>query len=584
MSTKENVTRKLRAILSADVKGYSLLMSDDEAFTIKTLKSYRTLMSEHIEKHTGRIVDASGDNLLAEFASAVDAVECAVEIQKNLKEKNEDLPLDKRLEFRIGVNIADVIQDGDSLYGEGVNIAARIEGLAEAGGICISRNAYDQVKDKVQLGFEYLGGHNVKNIREPIRVYKVLMESDTPTDLAIKPLDIPVTPSIAVLPFVNMSGDTEQDYFSDGITEEIITSLSKLPKMFVIASNSSFTYKGMPIKVQKVSEELGVRYVLEGSVRKAGTQIRITAQLVDAVTGRHLWAERYDRNMGDVFALQDEISMEILNAIELKLTEGEQALLFRKGTSSLQVYLKFLQAVQYIRNQNPEDNFRARQILEEVISLDPNYAIAYRQLGTTHIMDVWLDTSKSHIDSFKKAEVLIKKAMDLDATEGSAYSLLGNIRIFQKDWDTGIELMQHAVELEPNGAECHAYLGMGLKWAERAEDAIVILKKAIRLNPIPPSWYLYNLAAVYSGTGQYEKAIIYAKKAVQISPDLIFSHIYLTQCYGFAGQEKEAQAEVKEVLRIKPNFSLDRYSKTLPYKDPNTKKRVLETLRYAGLK
>lgn len=582
--TDEGFKRKLAAILSADVEGYSRLMGEDEEATVRTLTAYREVFTSLIQQHNGQVLDSPGDNLLAEFASVVDAVQCAVAVQKEIKARNDELTENRRMQFRIGINLGDVIQEEARIYGDGVNIAARIEGLAEAGGICISRNTYDQVKDKVQLSFEYLGEHNVKNIKEPIRVYKVLTESDTPADLAIKPLDIPATPSIAVLPFVNMSGDTEQDYFSDGITEEIITSLSKLPKMFVIASNSSFAYKGKPIKVQKVSEELGVRYILEGSVRKAGPQIRITAQLVDAVTGGHLWAERYDRKMDDIFALQDEITMEILNAIELKLTEGEQALLYRKGTSSLQVYLKFSQAVQYIRNQNPEDNYRARQILEEVISLDPNYGIAYRFLGSTHIMDVWLDTSKSHIDSLKKAEVLIKKAMDLDATEGSAYSLLGNIRIFQKNWDTGIELMQHAVELEPNGAECHAYLGMGLKWADRDEDAIVILKKAIRLNPIPPAWYVYNIAAVYSGTGQYEKAIIYAKKAVQISPDLIFTHIYLTQCYGFAEQKKEAQAQAKEVLRIKPNFLLDRYSKTLPYKNLNTKKMVLEILRYAGLK
>ncbi|MGV7223769.1 MAG: adenylate/guanylate cyclase domain-containing protein [Nitrospinales bacterium] len=329
MPTEEKVTRKLRAILSADVKGYSLLMSDDEAFTVKTLKSYRALMSEQIELHTGRVVDTPGDNLLAEFASVVDAVQCAVKIQKTLKEKNEDLPLDKRLEFRIGVNIGDVIQDGESLYGKGVNIAARIEGLADPGGVCISRNAYDHISNKLSLGYEYLGEHSVKNIKGPVRVYKILtapedagkLIGDVPKPVAnnwiwativvaavviavvatlvyqkktapeFEPASIekmayqlPDKPSIAVLPFDNLSGDPEQEYFSDGLTEEIITAFSKVPGIFVIARNSTFTYKGKPVKVQQVAEELGVRYVLEGSVRKGKDKVRITAQLIDALS------------------------------------------------------------------------------------------------------------------------------------------------------------------------------------------------------------------------------------------------------------------------------------------------------------
>ncbi len=306
--TEERAKRKLSAILSADVKGYSRLMGEDEFGTVRTLEAYREMIVEVIRNYSGRVVDSPGDNVLAEFSSVVDAVECAVEIQKELKVTNSELPQNRRMEFRIGINLGDVIEEGERIYGDGVNITARIEGLAEAGGICISRSVYDQVKNKIALGYEYLGEHDVKNISEPVPVYRILIEPDVSVLKTSKRYKLSNKPSIAVLPFDNISGDPEQEYFSDGITEEIITALSKVPKMFVIARNSTFTYKGKPVKVQQVSKELGVKYVLEGSVRKAGNRVRITAQLVDAITGHHLWAERYDRDLEDIFALQDEIT------------------------------------------------------------------------------------------------------------------------------------------------------------------------------------------------------------------------------------------------------------------------------------
>jgi len=323
MSIEQKVTRKLRAILSADAKGYSLLMSDDEVFTIQTLKAYREFMSNLIKQYSGRVVDSPGDNLLAEFPSAVDAVECAVDIQKRLKKENDRFVENKRLEFRIGVNIGDVVQDGDRIYGSGVNVAARIEGISNPGGICISRSAYDQVKDKLDFTFEYVGEHEAKNIKEPVRVYKVLLDSESPKPLGDEPPEIPEKPSIAVLPFDNMSGDPSQEYFSDGLSEQIITGISRIRELFVVARNSTFTYKGKAINVQQVGKELGVRYVLEGSVQKSSERVRITAQLIDAITGHHLWAETYDRDLKDIFAIQDEITMNIMNALQIELTGGD---------------------------------------------------------------------------------------------------------------------------------------------------------------------------------------------------------------------------------------------------------------------
>ena len=344
---EERAKRKLSAILSADVKGYSRLMGEDEEATVRTLKAYRQLITELTEKHRGRIVDSPGDNVLDEFSSVVDAVRCAVEIQEELRVRNAELSENRRMEFRIGINLGDVIEEGERIYGDGVNVAARIEGLAEGGGVCISGTAFDQVESKLGLEFEYLGEQAVKNIKKPVRVYRVRMERGVPDVKTRQELTLPDKPSIAVLPFDNMSGDPEQEYFSDGITEEIITALSKVPEMFVIARNSTFTYKGKPVKVQQVGEELGVIYVLEGSVRKAGNRVRITAQLVDAVTGHHLWAERYERDLKDIFALQDEITYKILTSLQVTLTEGEQARVWATRTDKLDAFLKYLQARRY---------------------------------------------------------------------------------------------------------------------------------------------------------------------------------------------------------------------------------------------
>jgi TolB-like protein/class 3 adenylate cyclase len=371
---EESFKRKLTTIFSADVAGYSRLMAEDEAATVKTLKSYREIMTELIRQQRGRVVDSPGDNVLAEFTSVVDAVQCAVAVQKQFQ---AELPENRRMEFRIGINLGDVIEEEDRIYGDGVNIAARLEALADPGGICVSKTAFDQIETKLPLGYEFMGEKDVKNIAKPVGAYRVLMDAEAagkvigeirpkakqlrwaavgalavliigagalaiwnfylrppfePASVERMAYPLPDKPSIAVLPFVNMSEDKGQEYFSDGLTEEIISGLSKVPKLFVIARNSTFTYKDKPVKVQQVSEELGVRYVLEGSVRKAQDRVRITAQLVDATTGRHLWSERYDRDLKEIFALQDEITMKIINALQVELTEGEHARLWGKGT------------------------------------------------------------------------------------------------------------------------------------------------------------------------------------------------------------------------------------------------------------
>jgi len=619
--TTQGFKRKLTAILSADVKGYSRLMGEDEVATVRTLTAYREMM------------DSPGDNLLAEFASVVDAVRCAVEIQEELKARNAELPENRRMEFRIGINLGDVIEEGDRIYGDGVIIAARLEGLAEGGGICISGTAFDQVENKLALGYKYLGEHSVKNIVKPIRLYRVLTEPGAvttkvsrekragprqwhrvalavvaililgaaavaiwhfylrpaPTPMEVASVEkmafpLPDKPSIAVMPFVNMSEDPKQEYFSDGITEEIITGLSKVPHLFVIARDSTFTYKGKPVKVQQVGRELGVRYVLEGSVRKAADRIRISAQLIDAKTGYHLWAERYDRDLKDIFALQDGITMKILIALQVKLTEGQQARLFGKGTDNLEAYAKLLQGREHSNCFNKESNVLARQMYKEAIALDPDYAMAYLRLSATHLMDLLYGSTKSPKRSLERAEELVQKALALDDSLAEAYSFLGRIYLTKRQHEKAIAEGERALALAPNSAFIHAALAFSLYYAGRPEEAIGLYKKAIRLNPIPRSWYLSGLGAAYRLTGRYEEAISAYKKALHRAPDSLFAHLGLASAYNLLGREEEARAEAEEVLRIDPKFSLDHLAKSLFFKNQADTELVIDSLRKAGLK
>jgi adenylate cyclase len=587
--TTQEVKRKLAAILSADVKGYSRLMGGDEEWTVHTLNMYKDMMSGLIRQHRGRVVDAPGDNVLAEFASVVDAVQCSVEIQQVLRAKNAMLPENRRMEFRIGINLGDVIEEGEQIYGDGVNIAARLEGLAEAGGICISGSAYEQIENKLPLRYDYLGEHEVKNITKPVRVYRAQIESEA---VARKPLEVaskekmafplPDRPSIAVLPFVNMSDDPKQEFFSDGITEEIITALSKIPYLFVIARQSTFAYKGKPVKVKQVSEELGVRYVLEGSVRRSGEKVRITAQLIDAMTGYHLWAERFDRDLKEIFALQDEITMKILQSTRVKLTEGEQALR-GKPPRNLEAYLKLLESQEYIQRFNIEGNIMGKQFAEEAIALDPEFAAAYYALACAHMMDVWLGSSKSPEESLDKAVELTQKAISLDPKDPRHYAFIGYLYALKRDYDRAIAEGEKALALDPGGADAHAWLGTILNIADRSEEAVPLFEKAIRLNPFGPTWYFLNFGNSYRLTGQSQEAIAQYKKALRLAPNNIMAHLCLAGTYSLLGRDDEAHAEAEEVLRTNPKFSLKSFAKMLPFKNQTLIDRFIEALRKTGL-
>jgi adenylate cyclase len=627
---EERAKRKLSGILSADAVGYSRLMQEDEASTIRNLEDSKRLMSELIEQFKGRVVDAPGDNLLAEFGSVVDATECAVKIQKGLKTKNADQPNSQKMEFRIGVNLGDVVEEADRIYGDGVNIAARIEGLAEPGGICISRTAYDHVKNKLKLGYEYLGEHSVKNITEPVRVYRVLMEPEAagkvigekrfigrisrrasisaiialiivaggligwniylhqskiePASLDKMAYPLPDKPSIAVLPFENLSGNPEQEYIADGFSENIITALSKLPGIFVIARTSSFSYKGKQVKISQVAEELGVQYVLEGSFQQSGEQIRVTAQLIDALTGRHLWAEHYDRLFKEIFKLQDDIILKILQSLRIKLVIGEKTSLVDDTTHNLKAYLTLLKTREYAKLQNKEGNEEVRKLSKEAIALDPDYAHAYWWLAYADVMDVWFGGSKSPKESLLNAIKLLQKSIDMNKSFGHAYALLGHIYLLMRQYEKAILAGEKAVELAPNSNSCLNWLAMSLRFIGNSEEAIPLIQKAIRRSPFDQSFYLLQLGAAYVDVGHYEDAIKAIKKMLQYAPDSIFGYIVITVSYIFLNEEDKAREAAGEVLRINPNFSVERYAKTLPYKDKARIARSIEALRKAGLK
>jgi len=599
-------------------------MGEDDQATVRTIKVYREVITGVVQKHRGRVVDSPGDNILAEFASVIDAVGSAVEIQDELRIRNAELPEDRKMEFRIGVNLGDVIHEEKRIYGDGVNVAARVESHADPGGICISGTVFDQIESKLPLGYEYLGEQSVKNISKPVRIYKALMDPEAVGKVigekraeprrrqrvalvvvtalllivggmliwrtAFPPVQVasvekmafplPDKPSIAVLPFNNLSGDPEQEYLSDGLTEEIIAALGSVPKLFVIARNSTFTYKGKPVKVQQVAEELGVRYVLEGSVRKGGDKIRVTAQLIDALSGHHLWAKQYDRNLDDIFAVQDELTKEIIMSMQVKLTEGEQARAVAKGTNNLEAYLKCLQANELLHRVNPETNSLGKQLAEEAVALDPEYAWAYYNLGRAHQLDVWLRTSKSPKESIGKAIGFMKKAIALDDTLAEAHGRLGFIYSMIGKYDEGIAEAEKGVAVNPNSAMAHVMLGKTLSFAGRWEESIPPYKKAIRLNPIPPTMYLYSLGLSYAFTGQYEEGIKWCEKAVREEPDALYARIMMTVVYSWSGQDEKARVQAAEVLRIQPKYTV----KKERYKKDEDGERFVAALRKAGLK
>src|SRR5512140_1294939 len=620
----EQHKRKLASILCAGAEGYSRLMGEDESGTLTTLKAHLQLIGSLSEKHGGRVMAIHGDTLLAGFDSVVDAVQCAVEIQNELKGRNEKYPEGSRMPFRIGVNLGDVIEERGNVYGDGVNVAAGVKGLADPGGICISRSVYDHVKNKLGVGYQSLGAQSVTNISEPVQVYRILPEPDAfgkaigkawyrlkqwqkvaftlvvallpvVVNLAVKKymdptgsmsdsmsgifslftgktsLPLPDKPSIVVLPLENMTGDPKLEYFTDGITEEIITSLSKISSLFVISRNSSFTYKGKPVNLKKVSRELGVRYVLEGSFQRSGDRVRINAQLIDAVSDQHLWAEHYDRDMKDIFSLQDEIIFKILTALQVNLTSGEQARVWAKETKNLEAYLNLMQVREILIQGNVAGNARARQLIEETIALDPHYAQAFMFMGATHFQDFLYNmmalnkTTKSPKESLAQAIEWTQKALAMDDSLAEAHARLGHLYSLSLRHEESIVEVDKAMAMDPNSAVVHYYACIIYRVAGEPAEAIPMCKKAIRFEPFAPGSYYANLGMAFFQNGtDCEEAVKACEKALKLAPEGMMIHVWATTVFSACGREKEARKTAKELLRINPKFSVEAYTKRIP--------------------
>ena len=587
---EEGVERRLTTILAADVVGYSRLMAADEAGTLAQLKAHRKEVIEpRTGEHHGRVVKLMGDGTLMEFGSVVDAVNFAVEMQRAITERNVGVPEDRRITYRIGINIGDIIVEGDDIYGDGVNVAARLEALAEPGGICVSRTVFNHVKSKVEIGFEDLGVQTVKNIPDPVQVYRVdLFRSDT-DGVGRWPnagtLPLPDKPSIAVLPFENMSGDPEQEYFADGIAEEIITALSRFHWFFVISRNSSFTFKGKATEVKKVAHELGVRYVLEGSVRKAGSRVRITTQLIDATMDHHVWAERYDRDLEDIFAVQDEITERIITSVAPGIISAEMQRAHRKDIASLDAWERIMRAHWHLARFTMEDNAEARRLLTEAAQIEPDSALALGDLAMIYVFDGQWGWGISRDQSLAAAAEAARRAVTIDEGNAWAHIALGFVELFAGRHSESVRRLERASEISPNDPHAHGHLGFALSFSGEPEAAIARIEEAMRLSPRDPFlafWYTARALAAFSA-GQYDDAVEWGEKTIEENPRHPGAYRLLAASYAQLGHIEEAKAALEEMLLQMPGMTVAATRKQVPWKRTDDAQRYLDGLRKAGL-
>jgi adenylate cyclase len=580
--------RKLAAILSADVVGYSRLMAEDEDTTVRTLSDYREEIGLLVKQHRGRVVDSPGDNLLAEFPTATDAVQCAVEIQGSLAVRNQAVPADRKMEFRLGVHLGEVRVEGERIYGDGVNVAARLEGLAEPGGVCLSEAVHAQVERKLALDYEDLGERALKNIPRPVRAYRVAGPRESEgTSPGANDLTVPGfggRPTIAVLPFDNLSADPDQEYFADGIVEDLITRLSTLGVFPVIARNSTFTYRGRSVDVKQVSRELGARYVVEGSVRRSGSRVRITAQLIDATSGHHLWAERYDRELCDVFALQDEITEALVASIEPQLRLSERERVARAAPRDLDAWDLFNRGGWHLAQLTRDDNAAARELFRRATQLDRSlpYALAY--LAYTHFMDLmymWTDSHDGSLAEFRRTA--------LDAVEGGprdyfAYAVLGLAHVMSGEPGRSIAAYERAISLNPSSTRAHALLGAALAVYGRPEEGIAHLEKALRLSPRDPeiAVTLHSMALAQFAAERYASASEWASRAIEEFSRNPFSHLVRAASLAHLERLDEARGALDQARAIRPDLSQAYLGITFPAAS-DFLSRLLDGLRRAGL-
>jgi adenylate cyclase len=572
--------RRLSAILAADIAGYSALMGSDEGRTVRDLKSHQGVVLPMVGEFGGRIIDTAGDGILAEFPSVVNAVKCAVAIQSKMAERNATIEPERRMQFRVGINIGDVVYDEARIYGDGINVAARLEGIAEAGGICISSKVYEEINGRIDLPCEDIGEQQLKNIARPVRAYHVRLDSTVTSAPAPA---LPDKPSIAVLPFLNMSGDQEQEYFVDGMTEDLITDLSKVSGLFVIARNSSFTYKGKAVDVKRIGRELGVRHVLEGSVRKAGNRVRITAQLIDAGSGGHLWAERFDRDLTDIFSMEDEVVEKIVRALAVTLTQGEERRLRRRGTGNVEAYELWLRGRELLTRSTRDSVEQARAMYRRAIEIDMNFPAPHAGLALAAISDYVSDWALDPAQALDEAERWARRAVELNDQEPVSHMALGNVLLWRRDHEGALSEFRHMIVLDPNFAQGQAATGLALMYAGRAAEALEPIATAMRLDPHYSPIVLHFLAQANYSLGEYETAAQLLVRRIARTPGTDSSRMLLASCYGHLGRAEDARATWAELLQVNPDFSLTQRARVLPYQDPGDFQRIAEGLAKAGL-
>ncbi len=588
--------RRLVGILAADVVGYSSLMADDEEGTLGRLKAHRAdVIGPAVSENNGNIFKLMGDGVLAEFPSVVDAVRCAMQIQQETGAPAMESDDNPTIQLRIGINLGDVIVDGDDIYGDGVNIASRLERIAEAGGICVAGTVVDHVRNKVDVGFEDLGKRQLKNIPNPVQVFRLDVGASASASAASAfetmiglDVDIPDYPSIAVLPFTIMSADPEQEFFADGVAEDIITALSKISRLMVVARNSTFTYKGRAVDVKQVSRDQGVRYVLEGSVRKGGDRVRITAQLIDATTGLHIWAERYDRTLADIFDLQDEIVREIVIALDVKLREGEQHRVWSSGTRNLEAWECVRLATDSVLGGSSDKQPRAKQLIDRAIELDPNYPTAWAMRGWIYFNEADVGGGLGDHESFDRAQAKAidcgRRALELDPDYADAYGMLALVHLNAGEYDKAMEMVEKAILLAPNSAENFGGVaGAVMTKSGNPERGIELVKRGMRLCPFYRPGFLRGLGAAYRMANRVEEAVACYRESIRRETGYLAAYVNLTSALGELGNLDEAREVARDVLRQEPEFSIKRYTAGLSYRNPADIERIADGLRNAGL-
>ena len=580
-------TRRLAAVLAADVAGYSRLIGADEAGTLAAFKTIKAdLFDPTLAAHHGRLVKTTGDGFLAEFSSVVDALHCATEVQAQMAERNATVSTDKRIDFRIGINVGDIVVEDGDIFGDCVNVAVRLEGVAEPGGICVSARVQEDAAGKLNLCFDDIGEQQLKNIARPVRVYRVRDVATAKTQSApeLPALPLPDKPSIAVLPFINMSGDPDQEFFADGIAEDIITALSRYSSLFVIARNSCLTYKERAIDVKQVGRELGVRYVLEGSLRKAGNRVRVTGQLVEAETGKHVWAERYDRDLADIFALQDEITGAVTIAIAPAIAHAERKRAMRTAPGSLDAWTAYQRGLWHVFKISREDDALAQKYFQQAIDIDPAFAGGYKGLAVAYLQAATLFHTRSPAEAYRSAEALARQAIALDGTDAEAHSTLATAMLRHGDYDGALAQAEIALAMSPNLALAQGTLGEALIFSGQPKKGLVAVRTSIRLDPHDPKLAnrLNNLALGYYFSRDYEAAVEAAKRAVRSNPEYPLPYRWLAAALGQLGRTVEAREALEEAIAIAP-ATFDMYvRRRMPWHRPEDYAHMLEGLRKAG--